>query len=91
MKVPDLLGVEPVDAVWVWVGVLEAVWEELDVCVLDRVLEAVVEAVCEFVFELVTVREGDPVRVFVMVMVLEGVVEGVLGREAVLELVIVWL
>ena len=42
-------------------------------------------------FELVTVREGVPVRVFVIVTVFEGVLEGVLEREAVLELVMVWL
>ena len=55
MNVPDTLGVEPVEAVWVCVAVLEAVLEGLGVWVLDRVLEAVVEAVCEFVFELVIV------------------------------------
>jgi hypothetical protein len=37
----------------------------------------------------VIVGEGVPVRVFVDVMVVEGVVEGVLEREAVLELVMV--
>jgi len=50
-----------------------------------------VEAVWDVVVEDVTVSEGVPVRVFVIVIVLEGVVEGVLEREAVLELVIVWL
>ena len=45
MSVPLTLGVDPLDAVWVWVAVLEAVCEELDVCVLVFVLEAVVEAV----------------------------------------------
>ena len=54
-------------------------------------MEGVVEAVCDVVVELVIVGEGVPVRVFVIVIVLEGVVEGVLGREAVLELVTVWL
>lgn len=49
------------------------------------------EAVWDVVVEDVTVSEGVPVRVFVIVIVLEGVVEGVLEREAVLELVIVWL
>jgi hypothetical protein len=32
-----------------------------------------------------------PVRVFVIVIVLEGVLEDVLEREAVVELVMVWL